>query len=1023
MGYLILVLLFLGLIIALPIYAIWKASQAAQRIDDLQVLVKRLFSHMKTLEKRLAISGASQGEEPDLGELTLEVLEAGAPSLPSAPSDKGFQRPEAPQQKAEAPMGVAYEQVAAEPQSTLTDEKPIEAIADRKGFLPAAINWEQFMGVKLFAWLGGLALFLGVGLFLKYSFDKGLISPPVRVSMGLILGAALLVGGLRISREKYAVTMQALTSAGILILYADIFAACSFYHFISAPLAFGLMALVTATAFLLSVRLDAQAVAVLGLLGGFLTPPLLSTGEDRPVALFTYLGLLDVGLIAVALRKRWSHLALLAALATVAMQFGWVGKFFEAYKVPVAMAIFTGFSFLFVLAFLYANRKGEAERMLSAAAIMMPASALAFAFYLLLHPYPSVGSNPSLLFIFVFAADLALLFPAALRKELRPLNLWAGAACFLLLMTWTLRFLKPELLNWGLAFYLLFALIHSVSPVILEKRLPSGRPVWWAHLFVVAALLLSIMVLFKISNVAMTLWVAMFLLDVLAIVLAAVTASVLAVLGVLTLTALATALWLSKIPAALTGLPQMLFLIGGFAVFFFVAGMFALKKKAPDASREPSEPSGPREGFPGPLLRLQAKAGEALIPALSAVLPFFLLTLVVVRLPLADPSPAFGLAALMTILLLSLVRIPSAQWVSLAGLAGVVLLEGAWYLLRFDPSRATVPLIWLIGFYAVFGLFPFLFWKQAKKSVVPWLVAALAGPAQFFLIYKIASAAFANPYMGLIPAAFALPSVASLIRILRFFPAEAACRTPALALFGGVTLFFITLIFPIQLDREWITIGWALEGAALLWLLHRVPHEGLKVLGVALLLTSFIRLALNPAVLHYHPRSDTPILNWYLYAYGVVSACLFMGARWLAPPRNFLRTVNVVPILNGLGAVLAFLLVNIEIADYFSTGRTLTFEFSGNLARDMTYSLAWAIFAFVVLFIGIRGQLRGARYGGMGLLCLTVLKIFLHDLWSLGGLYRIGSFIGLALVLIPVSLLYQRFLSPGSQKQEKKGSA
>jgi uncharacterized membrane protein len=301
-------------------------------------------------------------------------------------------------------------------------------------------------------------------------------------------------------------------------------------------------------------------------------------------------------------------------------------------------------------------------------------------------------------------------------------------------------------------------------------------------------------------------------------------------------------------------------------------------------------------------------------------------------------------------------------------------------------------------------------------------VAALAGPAQFFLIYKIVSAAYANPYMGLIPAAFALPSVASLIRILRFFPAETPCRTPALALFGGVTLFFITLIFPIQLNREWITIGWALEGAALLWLLHRVPHEGLKVLGVALLLTSFIRLALNPAVLHYHPRSATPILNWYLYAYGVVCVCLFMGARWLAPPRNLIRTVNVVPVLNGLGAALAFLLVNIEIADYFSTGRTLTFEFSGNLARDMTYSLAWAVFAFVVLFIGIRYHLRGARYGGMGLLCLTVLKIFLHDLWSLGGLYRIGSFIGLALVLIPVSLLYQRFLSPGSQKQEEKVS-
>ncbi len=95
-----------------------------------------------------------------------------------------------------------------------------------------------------------------------------------------------------------------------------------------------------------------------------------------------------------------------------------------------------------------------------------------------------------------------------------------------------------------------------------------------------------------------------------------------------------------------------------------------------------------------------------------------------------------------------------------------------------------------------------------------------------------------------------------------------------LAWFGGVALFFITLIFPIQFDRQWITIGWALEGAALLWLFHRVPHPGLRLAGVGLLVAAFVRLALNPAVLEYHPRAATPIFNWYLYAYGIVTVCL-----------------------------------------------------------------------------------------------------------------------------------------------------
>jgi uncharacterized membrane protein len=79
--------------------------------------------------------------------------------------------------------------------------------------------------------------------------------------------------------------------------------------------------------------------------------------------------------------------------------------------------------------------------------------------------------------------------------------------------------------------------------------------------------------------------------------------------------------------------------------------------------------------------------------------------------------------------------------------------------------------------------------------------------------------------------------------------------------------------------------------------------------------------------------------------------------------------------------VLAFLLVNIEIADYFSErGSTLTFQFSGSFARDMTYSIAWALFALVLLVIGISKRARAPRYAGLGLLGVTILKLFFHDL-------------------------------------------
>ena len=185
-----------------------------------------------------------------------------------------------------------------------------------------------------------------------------------------------------------------------------------------------------------------------------------------------------------------------------------------------------------------------------------------------------------------------------------------------------------------------------------------------------------------------------------------------------------------------------------------------------------------------------------------------------------------------------------------------------------------------------------------------------------------------------------------------------------------------------------------------------------------------MRLALNPAVLEYHPRSATPIFNWYLYAYGIVTVCLFAGAKLLAPPRNLVLQSNVQPMLAGLGTGLAFLLLNIEIADFFSaSGATLTFQFSGNFARDMTYSIAWGLFALGLLVFGILKKLPAARYAAMGLLCVTLLKLFFHDLARLNQLYRIGALIGVAVIAMLASFAYQRFFAASSREKEAKNEA
>lgn len=393
--------------------------------------------------------------------------------------------------------------------------------------------------------------------------------------------------------------------------------------------------------------------------------------------------------------------------------------------------------------------------------------------------------------------------------------------------------------------------------------------------------------------------------------------------------------------------------------------------------------------------------------------------LAVLRLPLANPTPVFGLALLLVVLLLILTRRLDLDVLAPVGLACVLALQYVWDGTRFTNETAGITVAWNVAFIAIFTVFPFMFRGALANRDLPWITSALAGPLHFYLVYRAVKSAWPSEAMGLIPALFALPSAGALAMVARSWSAESANRLRLLAWFGGATLFFVTLIFPTQFERQWLTLGWALEGAALLWLFHRVPHPGLRLVGIALLGVAFVRLALNPAVFEYQARGEIRILNWYLYSYGIVIACLIAGARLLAPPRDQMRGVNVPPFLNGGAGVLGFLLLNIQIADWFSTGRNLTFEFNASFGQDMTYSLAWGLYAFLLLGIGFRTGARAARYAGMGLLVVTIVKLFLHDLWRLGGLYRIGSLIGLALVLIAVSFIYQRFLAGGVSGKNK----
>ena len=83
---------------------------------------------------------------------------------------------------------------------------------------------------------------------------------------------------------------------------------------------------------------------------------------------------------------------------------------------------------------------------------------------------------------------------------------------------------------------------------------------------------------------------------------------------------------------------------------------------------------------------------------------------------------------------------------------------------------------------------------------------------------------------------------------------------------------------------------------------------------------------------------------------------------------------------------------------------------SWNVHTNLTYTLGWAVFAVGLLAAGIALRVRPARMAAIGLLTVAVMKAFLHDLGRLGGLYRVGSFVGLAICLALVAIALQKFV-------------
>src|SRR5215510_10259088 len=229
------------LIVAILALVLWLV-RVTTRLAELDESLRRLrqeIADLRRLRTTESIAPTAAPAEPEIRSTPMEVK----PAVPQP----------VPEGRAEEPQAPAVPPIIQQP-----PRPPFTPPIERRTPSPT-INWEQFMGVKGFAWIGGLALFLGIAFFVKYSFDNNLISPELRVTLGFIAGLVLVVGGAKFAGGRYAVLSQTLSATGIVVLYAVTFACRSVYHFafFAQVPTFILMALITAAAFVLAVRQNA----------------------------------------------------------------------------------------------------------------------------------------------------------------------------------------------------------------------------------------------------------------------------------------------------------------------------------------------------------------------------------------------------------------------------------------------------------------------------------------------------------------------------------------------------------------------------------------------------------------------------------------------------------------------------------------------------------------------------------------------------------------------------------------------
>jgi uncharacterized membrane protein len=207
----------------------------------------------------------------------------------------------------------------------------------------------DFIKQNVLTIIGIFTLVLGIGYFVKYAIDKNWIGESARMGIGFLAGSLLIITA-HFIKKNYTVFSSIIMGGGIAVFYFTTTIAFREYHLFIQNMAFAITCAITLLSIFLSYRYNSETLIIFSLFGGFLAPLMISTGQSNYIFLFTYLSLLNIGMLITVYLKNWKSVGWIAFIFTAIYLYFWTTE-----KTDLSSIIFYIITYIIFYAFALYN--------------------------------------------------------------------------------------------------------------------------------------------------------------------------------------------------------------------------------------------------------------------------------------------------------------------------------------------------------------------------------------------------------------------------------------------------------------------------------------------------------------------------------------------------------------------------------------------------------------------------------------------------------------------------------------------